>query len=466
MGWRRSAAALLLAVFGALVLVNRACRHATARVQFDSGHALEASAEREAADNTVCHTELLQDVDIFGHDVGSHRADAAEECCVLCQGLPRCGAFSFVGGTCWFKGEVDMELDRQAYPGCISGKIRDKPETSTAAAHALPAATATQVLVPVAEESLRPGITLVLHGDTSRLPMMMQACHRWAGAVALSVLVYRGEELVAAERLLDRVAAERGRDRPLRWCAYRPPSIAPSARVSAGNEKATADVDGRGVADWVYPVNIMRNRALQLVETRQLMLIDGDFIPSDSMQQIARTGVEGLAAGSVLLVPPFQSRANVTSAGVADPQVVAALLRSKASLIKAVEAYSEAAAGDHHHNEAAAAAAVAQPAIAPYGPFLAWQVDYARWWEAADDYAVQSIFESEPYYVISTSAQLPFDERYVGFGGDKQEQWLRLGCGLTRIEVSATHYIVRTVVPCHLTLVFALHRLLQWDIIS
>jgi hypothetical protein len=187
--------------------------------------------------------------------------------------------------------------------------------------------------VPVAEESLRSGITLVLHGDTSRLPMMMQACHRWAGAVALSVLVYRGEELVAAERLLDRVAAERGRDRPLRWCAYRPPSIAPSARVSAGNEKATADVDGRGVADWVYPVNIMRNRALQLVETRQLMLIDGDFIPSDSMQQIARTGVEGLAAGSVLLVPPFQSRANVTSAGVADPQVVAALLRSKARVI-------------------------------------------------------------------------------------------------------------------------------------
>ncbi len=359
MGWRRSAAALLLAVFGALVLVNRA--------------------------------------------------------------------------------------GRQACPGCISGKIRDKPETSTAAAHALPATTATQVLVPVAEESLRPGITLVLHGDTSRLPMMVQACHRWAGAVALSVLVYRGEELVAAERLLDRVAAERGRDRPLRWCAYRPPSIAPSARVSAGNEKATAEVDGRGVADWVYPVNIMRNRALQLVETRQLMLIDGDFIPSDSMQQIARTGVEGLAAGSVLLVPPFQSRANVTSAGVADPQVVAALLRSKVSLIKAVEAYSEAAAGDHHHNEAAAAA-VAQPAIAPYGPFLAWQVDYARWWEAADDYVVQSIFESEPYYVISTSAQLPFDERYVGFGGDKQEQWLRLGCGLTRIEVSATHYIVRTVV--------------------
>jgi len=89
-----------------------------------------AQAEREAADNTVCHTELLQDVDIFGHDVGSHRADSAEECCVLCQDLPRCGAFTFVGGTCWFKGQVDVELDRQANPGCISGKVRDKPETS------------------------------------------------------------------------------------------------------------------------------------------------------------------------------------------------------------------------------------------------------------------------------------------------------------------------------------------------
>ena len=64
----------------------------------------QASQQKEMAtadpppppDPLVCHSELRHDKDIFGHDVGSKKARDAGHCCVLCQDLPRCGAFTFV----------------------------------------------------------------------------------------------------------------------------------------------------------------------------------------------------------------------------------------------------------------------------------------------------------------------------------------------------------------------------------
>ena len=87
-----------------------------------------AEKARRDADRSMCHTELLQDVDIFGLDVGSQHAGTAEECCVLCQDMPRCGAFTFVGSTCWFKGRVDLQRDQQHNLGCVSGLVRTAPE--------------------------------------------------------------------------------------------------------------------------------------------------------------------------------------------------------------------------------------------------------------------------------------------------------------------------------------------------
>ena len=92
--------------------------------------AVAAEKERRDKDPHVCHGELLLDVDIYGRDVGSNQAPSAEECCVMCQEMPRCGAFTYVGSTCWFKGKVDLERDQKANPGCISGLVRKDPETS------------------------------------------------------------------------------------------------------------------------------------------------------------------------------------------------------------------------------------------------------------------------------------------------------------------------------------------------
>jgi hypothetical protein len=75
-------------------------------------------------DDTVCKHELLVGVDFFGHDVGSAPASSAAECCVLCQNFPRCGAFSHIQETCWFKSSTAAEtkLDN---PKCTSGWVRE-----------------------------------------------------------------------------------------------------------------------------------------------------------------------------------------------------------------------------------------------------------------------------------------------------------------------------------------------------
>eukprot|EP01047_Picozoa_sp_COSAG01_P031867 COSAG01_NODE_2281_length_8005_cov_4.513408_7_plen_360_part_00 len=75
-------------------------------------------------DDTVCKHELLVGVDFFGHDVGSATASSAAECCVLCQNFPRCGAFSHIQETCWFKSSTAAEtkLDN---PKCTSGWVRE-----------------------------------------------------------------------------------------------------------------------------------------------------------------------------------------------------------------------------------------------------------------------------------------------------------------------------------------------------
>lgn len=81
--------------------------------QVKAAAAFSAAAKKALDDDPkVCHNNLLQDVDIFGHDVGSHRSASAEKCCLLCQDLPRCGAFTYVDGTCWFKGRVNMDVDQ------------------------------------------------------------------------------------------------------------------------------------------------------------------------------------------------------------------------------------------------------------------------------------------------------------------------------------------------------------------
>ncbi|KAF0709100.1 hypothetical protein As57867_006076, partial [Aphanomyces stellatus] len=46
-------------------------------------------------------------VDFVGHDVASVQAEAVEDCCAICRGVPECKAFSFARGVCYLKSAKD-----------------------------------------------------------------------------------------------------------------------------------------------------------------------------------------------------------------------------------------------------------------------------------------------------------------------------------------------------------------------
>jgi len=154
------------------------------------------------------------------------------------------------------------------------------------------------------------------------------------------------------------------------------------------------------------------------VQTSQVLLLDADFAPSDSLLQVAKAGVPGLTDDELLIITAFNSGVHAGSACSAN------LLQSKANLLAAVES------------------ARSDCVATPYGPFLGAQTNYRKWWTATDSYQVKPMLDSEPYFISTTASALSFDERFVGYGADKEEQWLRTCCQGRKLMVSAEHYVL------------------------
>ena len=285
-------------------------------------------------------------------------------------------------------------------------------------------------LAPRAE--LRIGITLALHGDTSRLEVMLHSREQWNASIVIAVLVHNSGELERTEEILahevERTSANIGGT--LRWCAYLPPRLTVGEAVNSSTRDAL----------WQYPANIMRNRALQLVETQQVMLLDADFLTPHSMRHVARVGLPHLLPGQILIVPPFQVRGSVRWAELQKSGV----LIDKQALIRTIE---QACVSTGIGNNRALA-------VAPYPRYLGAAVNYRLWWSAKENYTSPNISETEPYYIANTVDHLVYDERFVGYGADKAEQYHRVMLsGATKI-VSPDFFIVHVNVGSNSTRAF------------
>lgn len=266
-----------------------------------------------------------------------------------------------------------------------------------------------ETLLPRAKTDLRAGITLALHGDIGRLSAMLHSREQWTGqqqeaSVALAILVRNSREMVTAERVLRPLESRR-----LRWCVYAPP-------------RQDKDEPRPGDALWPYPANIMRNRALQLVETTQVLLLDADFIPSTSMRSIARLGAPDLQPGQLLILPPFQLSADSSGRNkeVAWDRVLqSGLLLNKSAVIDCFDsaaAYLRPPSSPTHETAKAACGGSNGLLVAPFPRYLAANINYTRWWTALDPYPAPNIADTEPYFVAYTRELLAFDERFVGYG--------------------------------------------------
>ena len=265
--------------------------------------------------------------DVHGHDVGEQRLESVGACCDACSKREDCemAVHSARMNTCFMKSAGGapvlgkrsrgltlilmrgFNLDTLPADLCaaLQHGIRHEAEQALRAPWEVEG-TLGSTLMQRDSTKLRPGITLCLHGDISRINIMLRSRQQWAASVALAVLVRNASEMAIVERRLlrEELDVELGL---LRWNAYLPPRQSPCTGPCQGatltNDQAWEIHPGQSL--WSYPANIMRNLALRLVETTQVLLLDADFIPSTSMRSVARQGIP-LARQQVLLLPPFQ----------------------------------------------------------------------------------------------------------------------------------------------------------------
>lgn len=144
-----------------------------------------------------------------------------------------------------------------------------------------------------------------------------------------------------------------------------------------------------------------------------MLLIDSDFSPSDSLNRAAKTGVPDVTDDVVLIVPAFGCRSLGTNDTCLSDSTMGPL-RSKQNMLAAVPREG-AQRGDFVVNV--------------YPPFMAAQVEYAKFWEATENYEARGILQhGEPYYIAATSSILSFDERFVGC--KTQSTYANLCCNL------------------------------------
>jgi hypothetical protein len=163
-----------------------------------------------------------------------------------------------------------------------------------------------------------------------------------------------------------------------------------------------------------YPVNYLRNIALQYARTRYVISLDVDFIPNPDMHEQLREAASRLDNSQkkeALVVPAFE----VPSGAYPNskPQMLEMMGRNTAYQVHLYK-------GIHAH----------QP------------TDYARWSSATEPYEVFYEYSYEPYYVIKRSDCPLFDERFIGYGNDKSSHTYELAANNFAFTVLPDSFII------------------------
>ena len=145
---------------------------------------------------------------------------------------------------------------------------------------------------------------------------------------------------------------------------------------------------------WFYPVNHLRNLALNTVSTRYVFLIDGDFLPSFGLFEHLKKANKALLTGykkRALVIPAFNGKK-----GFIYPSSKKDLLHQ---LVKG--SVSRFCIWCTHQT---------------HGP-----TNYTLWTTADRPYIVEWAFHFEPYIVVDRSVPR-YDEKFLGYGWNKVSQ--------------------------------------------
>uniref|UniRef100_A0A023F5B6 Putative large catalytic domain has closest similarity to gt8 glycosyltransfer n=1 Tax=Triatoma infestans TaxID=30076 RepID=A0A023F5B6_TRIIF len=149
-----------------------------------------------------------------------------------------------------------------------------------------------------------------------------------------------------------------------------------------------------------YPVNFLRNVALQQVNTPYAFLTDIDFLPMFGLYSYLKKSIQSLdleSSKKALIVPAFETQRYRTT-----------FPRSKAELIRMLDMGTLFTFRYH----------VWAKGHAP--------TNYVKWRSATKAYKVQWEPDYEPYIVVRKSFVPEYDTRFVGFGWNKVSHVMEL----------------------------------------
>lgn len=149
-----------------------------------------------------------------------------------------------------------------------------------------------------------------------------------------------------------------------------------------------------------YPVNFLRNVALQQVNTPYVFLTDIDFLPMFGLYGYLKKSVQVLdleSSKKALVVPAFETQRYRTT-----------FPRSKAELIRMLDMGTLFTFRYH---------------VWPKGHA---PTNYVKWRSATKSYRVQWEPDYEPYIVVRKNTVPEYDTRFVGFGWNKVSHIMEL----------------------------------------
>ena len=126
--------------------------------------------------------------------------------------------------------------------------------------------------------------TLVTQLSLNRLWMLEHHCSRWGAQHAISMAVFVGEEIISVDEISDQLQA-----------------------LGCSPEHVTVQTVS-GYSEEEYPVNVLRNRALSVVQTTHIVYVDVDFWESIDLYDTLQLHKAVLAADprQALVMPAFQ----------------------------------------------------------------------------------------------------------------------------------------------------------------
>ena len=270
---------------------------------------------------------------------------------------------------------VEGQLDSAIYVDDVDVHVTDRYDPSCLLyTEQLPAArhVTGNFLSPLRQPNYN-SVTLATQLTSDRLPLLAKTAEQWQGPISAAIL------------LLSRNGDIAQQTRALITECYKSPHLRDHLTVHLVTDDQFNAQDAS-----LYPVNFLRNVALENGMTSHVFFVDADIIPVFS----ERSAISWVKQEAASLSPKYALIAPLFHAKVAD----VAIPSDKPELLLRLRE---------------------EPAtLEPYLGVSHSVVRYSKWYTSNTSYRVDYVSDMEPYFIVPLSAPLMHDI-YAGYGRDK-----------------------------------------------